>query len=73
VLPTVEVFKGFQRERRLVAPAVTASKIITQLVLGDVEHDRTCSCHELRAPPYRRPGSLPSDVTGAARSPNGRS
>jgi hypothetical protein len=27
VLPTVEVFKGFQRDRRLAAAAVTASKI----------------------------------------------
>jgi hypothetical protein len=30
VLPTVEVFKGFQRDRRLVAAAVTASKIIAR-------------------------------------------
>ena len=47
LLPTVEVFKGFQRDRRLVAPAVTASKIIARLVFGGVERGRTCGCHEL--------------------------
>lgn len=47
VLPSVEVFKDFHRDGRLVAPAVVASKIVTRLVLGDVENGRTYSYHEL--------------------------
>ena len=47
VLPSVELFKGFHREGRLVAPAVVASKIVTRLVMGDVEHGRTYSYQEL--------------------------
>lgn len=38
VLPVVELFKGFQREGRLVAPDVVASKIISRLVLGEVDN-----------------------------------
>jgi hypothetical protein len=33
VLPSVELFKGFHRECRLVAPAVVASKIVGRLVV----------------------------------------
>lgn len=47
VLPNVELFKGFHREGRLVAPAVVASKIVTRLVVGDVEHGRTYTYQEL--------------------------
>ncbi len=47
VLPIVELFKGFHSEGRLVAPAVVASKIVTRLVVGDVEHGRTYSYQEL--------------------------
>jgi benzil reductase ((S)-benzoin forming) len=47
VLPSVELFKAFHREGRLVAPELVASKIVTRLVLGDVEHGRTYSYQEL--------------------------
>jgi benzil reductase ((S)-benzoin forming) len=47
VLPSVELFKGFHREGRLVAPGVVASKIVTRLVVGEVEHGRTYSYQEL--------------------------
>jgi benzil reductase ((S)-benzoin forming) len=47
VLPVVELFKDFQREGRLVAPEVVASKIVTRLVIGDVDHGRTYSLQEL--------------------------
>src|SRR5205809_2797903 len=47
VLPSVELFKGFHRDGRLVAPSVVASKIIARLVVGDVEHGRTYSYQEL--------------------------
>jgi benzil reductase ((S)-benzoin forming) len=47
VLPSVELFKGFHREGRLVAPRVVASKIVSGLVVGDVEHGRTYSYQEL--------------------------
>jgi benzil reductase ((S)-benzoin forming) len=47
VLPSVELFKGFHREGRLVAPAVVASKIVARLVVGEVEHGRTYSYQEL--------------------------
>src|SRR6266853_632085 len=33
VLPSVELFKGFHRDGRLVAPAVVASKIVARLVI----------------------------------------
>jgi benzil reductase ((S)-benzoin forming) len=47
VLPVVELFKGFQREGRLVAPDVVASKIISRLVLGDVDDGRTYTYQDL--------------------------
>jgi benzil reductase ((S)-benzoin forming) len=47
VLPSVEVFKDFHRDGRLVAPAVAASKIVARLVVGDVENGRTYGYHEL--------------------------
>jgi benzil reductase ((S)-benzoin forming) len=47
LLPSVELFKGFHRDGRLVAPAVAASKIVARLVVGDVEHGRTYDYHEL--------------------------
>jgi NAD(P)-dependent dehydrogenase (short-subunit alcohol dehydrogenase family) len=47
VLPSVELFKGFHRDGRLVAPAVVATKIVTKLVVGEVEHGRTYSYQEL--------------------------
>jgi benzil reductase ((S)-benzoin forming) len=47
VLPSVELFKAFHREGRLVAPGLVASKIVTRLVAGDVEHGRTYSYQEL--------------------------
>jgi len=47
VLPSVELFKGFHRDGRLVAPAVVASKIVARLVIDDVEHGRTYSYQEL--------------------------
>jgi benzil reductase ((S)-benzoin forming) len=47
VLPSVELFKSFHREGQLVAPAVVASKIVTRLVIGDVEHGRIYSYREL--------------------------
>ena len=47
VLTVVELFKGFQREGRLVAPDVVASKIISRLVLGDVDNARTYTYQDL--------------------------
>jgi benzil reductase ((S)-benzoin forming) len=47
LLPSVELFKGFHREGRLVAPAVVASKIASRLVVGDVEHGHTYSYQDL--------------------------
>ena len=47
VLPSVELFKEFHREGRLVAPAVVASKIASRLVVGDVEHGHTYSYQDL--------------------------
>ena len=47
VLPSVELFKGFFRDGRLVAPAVVAAKIVARLVVGEVEHGRTYSYQEL--------------------------
>jgi benzil reductase ((S)-benzoin forming) len=47
VLPVVELFKGFQRDGRLVAPEVVASKIVTRLVVGDIDHGRTYVYQEL--------------------------
>lgn len=47
VLPSVELFRGFLRDGRLVPPAVVAAKIVDKLVVGDVEHGRTYSYQEL--------------------------
>jgi benzil reductase ((S)-benzoin forming) len=47
VLPVVELFKGFQREGRLVPPELVASKVVTRLVVGDIDHGRTYSYSEL--------------------------
>jgi benzil reductase ((S)-benzoin forming) len=47
VLPSVELFKGFHHEGRLVAPEVVAPKVVSRLVLEDVEHGRTYSYREL--------------------------
>jgi benzil reductase ((S)-benzoin forming) len=47
VLPSVELFRGFHRDGRLVAPAVVAAKIVARLVVGEVEHGRTYSYQEL--------------------------
>jgi benzil reductase ((S)-benzoin forming) len=47
VLPSVDLFLGFHRDGRLVAPEVVAAKIVSRLVEGDVEHGRTYSYQEL--------------------------
>jgi benzil reductase ((S)-benzoin forming) len=47
ILPTVELFKGFHRDQRLVAPDTVAKKIIDKLVLADVEQGRTYNYREL--------------------------
>jgi len=49
VLPSVELFKGFHSQGRLVAPSVVASKIVSRLVVGDVENGRTYTYQELAA------------------------
>ncbi|MGO8958945.1 MAG: hypothetical protein ACLQFR_16475 [Streptosporangiaceae bacterium] len=46
-LPGVELLNDFHRQGRLVAPAVVASKIISRLVVGEVEHARTYNYREL--------------------------
>lgn len=40
-LPSVELFKGFHRDQRLVAPDTVAGKIIDKLVLAEVEQGKT--------------------------------
>jgi benzil reductase ((S)-benzoin forming) len=47
VLPSVELFKGFHRDGRLVPPDVVAAKIVDKLVVGEVEHGRTYTYTEL--------------------------
>jgi benzil reductase ((S)-benzoin forming) len=47
LLPSVELFQGFHRDGRLVAPDVVAAKIVRRLVEGDVEHGRTYNFQEL--------------------------
>lgn len=47
ILPSVELFKGFHRDGRLVAAATVASTIVDKLVLGDVEQGRTYNYREL--------------------------
>ncbi len=46
-LPSIELFKGFHRDHRLVAPDTVAVKIVDKLVLGDVEQGRTYNYSEL--------------------------
>lgn len=47
LLPSVELFKQFHREGRLVEPAVVASKIVSRLIVGDVEHGQTYTYQDL--------------------------
>jgi benzil reductase ((S)-benzoin forming) len=46
-LPSIELFKGFHREQRLVAPETVAGKIVDKLVSGEVEQGRTYNYREL--------------------------
>ena len=46
-LPSIDLFKGFHREHRLVAPDAVAGKIVDKLVLGDVEQGGTYNYCEL--------------------------
>jgi benzil reductase ((S)-benzoin forming) len=46
-LPSIELFKGFHREHRLVAPDAVARKVVDKLVLGDVDQARTYNYREL--------------------------
>jgi benzil reductase ((S)-benzoin forming) len=47
LFPSVELFKGFYREGRLVAPELVATKIVARLVVDEVEHGRTYTYQEL--------------------------
>ena len=47
ILPSIDLFQGFHRDHRLVAPETVAAKIIDKLVLGDVEQGRTYNYREL--------------------------
>ena len=47
LLPSVELFKEFHREGRLVAPAAVVSKIASRLVIGEVEHGHTYNYQDL--------------------------
>ncbi len=47
VLPSIDLFKGFHREHRLVAPETVAGKIVDKLVSSDVEQGRTYNYREL--------------------------
>jgi benzil reductase ((S)-benzoin forming) len=46
-LPSIDLFKGFHSEHRLVAPETVAGKIVDKLVLSDVEQGRTYNYREL--------------------------
>lgn len=46
-LPSIDMFREFQREHRLVAPDTVAGKIVDKLVLGNVEQGRTYHYREL--------------------------
>jgi benzil reductase ((S)-benzoin forming) len=46
-LPSIELFKGFHREHRLVAPDTVARKVVDKLVLGDVDQARIYNYREL--------------------------
>jgi hypothetical protein len=47
VLPGAGLLGESQRQGWLVAPAVMASKIVSRLVVGDVEHGRAYGYREL--------------------------
>jgi benzil reductase ((S)-benzoin forming) len=47
VLPVVELFKGFERDGMLVPPEAVASKIVSHLVVGEVDDARTYTYQEL--------------------------
>jgi NAD(P)-dependent dehydrogenase (short-subunit alcohol dehydrogenase family) len=47
VLPVVDMFKGFKRDGLLVPPGVVASKIVSKLVIADVEDARTYTYQDL--------------------------
>jgi NAD(P)-dependent dehydrogenase (short-subunit alcohol dehydrogenase family) len=47
VMPGAELLRELHREGRLIAPAAASSKIVTRLVLGEVEHGRIYSYREL--------------------------
>jgi benzil reductase ((S)-benzoin forming) len=47
VLPSVDMFKGFHRDGRLVPPEVVAAKIVEKIVVGAVERGRTYTYQEL--------------------------
>ncbi|HWZ73387.1 MAG TPA: SDR family NAD(P)-dependent oxidoreductase [Casimicrobiaceae bacterium] len=46
-LPSIDLFKGFHREGRLVAAETVAGKIVDKLILGGVEQGRTYNYREL--------------------------
>ena len=46
-LPSIDLFQGFHRQHRLVAPDTVAGKIVDKLVLSDVEQGRTYNYREL--------------------------
>lgn len=46
-LPSVELFKGFHADARLVPPETVAKKLVDRLVLAAVDHGRTYSYAEL--------------------------
>ena len=46
-LPSVELFKSFHRDGRLVAPDTVAARIVEKLVVGDVEQGRTYHYRDL--------------------------
>jgi NAD(P)-dependent dehydrogenase (short-subunit alcohol dehydrogenase family) len=46
-LPVVELFKGFHRDGRLVPAEVVASKIVSQLVVGEVDDSRIYTYQDL--------------------------
>jgi benzil reductase ((S)-benzoin forming) len=47
LLPVVDLFKGFERDGWLVPPAAVAAKIVSKLVVGEVENGRTYNNQDL--------------------------
>jgi NAD(P)-dependent dehydrogenase (short-subunit alcohol dehydrogenase family) len=47
LLPSVDMFKGFHRDGRLVPPDLVAAKIVDKIVVGDVDDGRTYTYQEL--------------------------